>query len=380
MRFPILSTAIATLCFFTGSAHAARIVVPTDQATIQAAVDAALPGDTIVVRSGRYTQPVQIRLKTDLILEGKGRVILEPIGVTSGVVVVNSSGIQLRNLEVRNPTAAGFDVFDSTGVLLEKCRVRDPGDYGFYLATGNVGITLDECTVQRAAVDGIHAVQTDMLELRACTLRHSAQRGLFLHGSTTAAVVEGCEVEGAGSGTGMKVEGSGHLLRNNSVTLDGAGSALDLAGVGHRVVANRFGGNVGMTGSLHSLRDNRFARLASLFMDGASDCSVIGNRIRRPDLGGMIVVNSTRCLLEDNRITGSRVNGIVLVTSTATCIRSNRIRDCAEHGLLMGMSAIGNTVLRNQLAGSGRADLNDFNPAHSNVYVANEYGSSLSLP
>ena len=48
---------------FTGIASASTIYVPDDYSTIQAAVNAASPGDTIIVRDGTYTENVKVDKK-----------------------------------------------------------------------------------------------------------------------------------------------------------------------------------------------------------------------------------------------------------------------------------------------------------------------------
>ena len=65
----VFATCMALL-FFMGSARAATINVPGDQPTIQAAVNAASAGDTIVVAAGTYNEDVLVN-KT-VVVQGAG--------------------------------------------------------------------------------------------------------------------------------------------------------------------------------------------------------------------------------------------------------------------------------------------------------------------
>ena len=56
IAFVLLLAALA----FVGCASADTIYVPTDYPAIQQAVDAASPGDTIIVRDGIYTENVDV--------------------------------------------------------------------------------------------------------------------------------------------------------------------------------------------------------------------------------------------------------------------------------------------------------------------------------
>ncbi len=53
----VLITAVLAFAFII-NAQAATIYVPDDYPTIQQAVDAALPGDTIIVRDGTYVENI----------------------------------------------------------------------------------------------------------------------------------------------------------------------------------------------------------------------------------------------------------------------------------------------------------------------------------
>jgi nitrous oxidase accessory protein NosD len=89
-RAIVLSTAFALLVAAAGQAGgapalawslfmkgaAATIVVPRDLPTIQAAVDAAAPGDTITVRSGTDTEEVVIGKDLNLKAAGVGATVM----------------------------------------------------------------------------------------------------------------------------------------------------------------------------------------------------------------------------------------------------------------------------------------------------------------
>ncbi len=82
---------------------AVTIQVPTDAPSIQAAVDAAQPGDTVEVAPGVYHESVQVRTP-DLTLLGADRnaVVLDGEGLKSNAVVVTAPRVTVANLTVRN--------------------------------------------------------------------------------------------------------------------------------------------------------------------------------------------------------------------------------------------------------------------------------------
>jgi parallel beta-helix repeat protein len=136
------ATLLATAAEQAGGAANHVIIVPRDYPTIQAAIDAAAPGDTINVRSGIYTEEVVI--EKDLDLRGAGAdstIIRSPATLTpfafdlggtpffAIVRVAHGAHARISGLTVRGPDPCGFVVgvaaVQSANLDLTDARVSD---------------------------------------------------------------------------------------------------------------------------------------------------------------------------------------------------------------------------------------------------------------
>ncbi|MDB1086538.1 right-handed parallel beta-helix repeat-containing protein [Streptomyces sp. ACA25] len=88
--------------------HQATIAVPEDAATLQQAVDAAVPGDLVLIAEGVYREDVVVRTPR-IVLRGTDRnsVVIDGQSQRRAGVTVTADEVTVENLTVRGHTAAG---------------------------------------------------------------------------------------------------------------------------------------------------------------------------------------------------------------------------------------------------------------------------------
>src|SRR5918997_1804859 len=119
----------------------ATLRVPEDHDTLQAAVDAAAPGDLILVGPGTYEEAVTVETD-ELTIRGLDRneVILDGgFELDNGIRVVGANGVAIENMTARNYTNNGFfwtGVEGYRGSYLTTYRIGDYGVYAFESTQG----------------------------------------------------------------------------------------------------------------------------------------------------------------------------------------------------------------------------------------------------
>lgn len=116
----------------SGTGHTIR--VPEDQASIQAAVDAAAPGDLVLIGPGVYHEAVRV-LTPYLTIRGTDRnaVILDgEFHLPNGVHVAEADGVVVENLTARHYLLNGVYWNSVNGYRASYVSAYANGDYGIY--------------------------------------------------------------------------------------------------------------------------------------------------------------------------------------------------------------------------------------------------------
>src|SRR5256714_3039124 len=135
------------------SLSGATIRVPQDAPTIQAAVDAAAAGDTILVDRGTYPGGVVVPAgKPGLTIRGVDRnaVVLDGAGKRDDAIDVRADGVTLQNLSAHDFLKNAFYWDGVTGFTGSYLTVWNVLGYGIY-SEGSTGGLIGHDYVSRAA-------------------------------------------------------------------------------------------------------------------------------------------------------------------------------------------------------------------------------------
>ena len=146
--------------------------------SIQAAVDAAQPGDRIFLRPGTYAQTVTIDkpgiklvgLGRRLGSDGRSEAILEnPGDAENGITVTGAgNGVEIVNLTVRNFEENGVLLVGVNGFHLSEVVAENDGEYGLFPVLSSNGL-IERCSASGHGDAGIYVGQSEHVAVRGST-------------------------------------------------------------------------------------------------------------------------------------------------------------------------------------------------------------------
>jgi len=130
-------TALITVTLFASAADAATIRVPSNVPTIQAAIDAAASGDTVLVSPGTYVEQIDFHGKAITVASEAGPAATAINANGAGSVVTFRSGESRSSLLIGFTVTGGFNLYGGAGILVSGSSPTIRGND----ITGNRGCT-----------------------------------------------------------------------------------------------------------------------------------------------------------------------------------------------------------------------------------------------
>jgi nitrous oxidase accessory protein NosD len=324
-------------------AHAAGTVLRVDAGeSVQRALDAARPGDTVYLGPGTYRESIQVK-KSGVTVRGAGaRTVLVPAATKArkaGACAAAGNGICVE----------GTDAHPLQGVRISDLTVRGFKKNGVW-ASRTDRLVVHHVTAEKNGTWGIAQERSTKGRFVNNTARANGDAGIFLANTVTteagATSTGGTLVRGndlVGNRVGLTVR------RLREVTVEANDVTANCAGV--MVVGDENKPRVGdVTVRLNHVHHNNKYCAATARLPFLQGSGIV--------LTGVEKVRVVRNTVEDNKGTSPMSGGIVLFKS------------------FVGASNENNTVEENTLQDNGPADLADRDTAKTNTFRGNTCGTS----
>ncbi|MFF7892207.1 nitrous oxide reductase family maturation protein NosD [Streptomyces sp. NPDC007907] len=333
--------------------HTVHVVIPGE--SIQEAVDAARPGDTVLLARGIHHASVDITTP-GLTLKGMGRgTVLRPAAGTSTTTAPSTAP--------DTPSGAAGCAAAGNGICVGGAKDHNVD-----------GVTIASLTVTGFPKTGVYANQADRLTVRNVT---AAENGVW--GIATEHSRRGLFRDNTARGNGD----AGLFLANTVTQEQGAADTEGTVVARNRLEGNRIGVTVRRLRNLTVKGNHLTGNCAAVFVVGdenkpkAGFVTVRGNRIER---------NNKSCP-KTARLDALQGSGIVVTGADDNLITHNVIRDNVgtsplSGGIVLFKSFVGTTSERNRISGNllegnSPADLVNTDPGQGNTFQGNHCASSL---
>jgi nitrous oxidase accessory protein NosD len=309
VALPVLATMFVLMVLQTTlpvqtSEAASRITVPRDYPTIQAAINAANPGDTIKVLPGTYTEQIVITKDLKIIGSGaKSTVIKAP-------AVLNPSPF------LPFPGRANIvDIFSEAKVVIKGLTITGPSGA---ICPGLAGVRVTDSSTLGLDYSSIKGCTREgMLVGLSPTLPTGPQVGHATVSNTEITQYRLVGIQAGGPDTTIKLSRSS-LVAANAPEVEGQVGVVIAFGAKGIISNNRVSGNICNHPSCGPDFLNQVQGTAIFAVAAASGSSITNNVISNNDLGIAVALNSGCCEVDRNILKNNRFFGIAVVDGEHT--------------------------------------------------------------
>lgn len=369
MRIPTSLALLLLLATPMQPSGAATRHVPAQYPTIQAAVNAAQTGDTVLVSGGTYSENVVVSTE-NIRLEGTNGATLDGTGIHGHGITILADDCTVTGFIVQNYVR--LNPFDdpSIGVFVNGVQSSDICDNT--LRYNEVGLWIEG--LLNSEINQVHHATGNVItgnSIQGATIRGTDGNLQFAFNTVSCNGIQGVAL----------IAANGSKVRQNQIW--GNGFAWDDAsGAGIFVT---LGGGAGLRSSVIKNNDIFGNTWSGVYITLSEDQTVSHNAVCGNGLG-IGLDQSLNCTVRQNDVAQSVISdGIFLHTFTTNCtVANNTSNGNAEVGIhvlnLFGGDTTGNTIRNNSAFGNGLYDAADdtgSTPATVlNTWKNNQFGTT----
>ncbi|HCU24577.1 MAG TPA: hypothetical protein DF383_06125 [Deltaproteobacteria bacterium] len=247
--FPLIKISVLSFVLISMASPGAFAQVVANGAPIQAAIDAANPGDTVQLSPGGLYGDQIIKIDKNLILDGQNATLTSPMTIDGHTLITNGrrrkpiiwaegANVVVKNLVIDGLNRAGSVSTGSPGF---------PGGDQMGIAYHNAGGRIEGVTVQNVQVSssslgsngvGIYAIQDDgtsSLEIINNNVSTYQKNGITVSGRGLSVLIQGNTIQGRGLVSQDGGNGTSQGPAQNGIQLG--------FGAGGQILNNQISGN-----------------------------------------------------------------------------------------------------------------------------------------
>jgi nitrous oxidase accessory protein NosD len=366
------------------TARAERLSVPDEFATLQAAVNAAAPGDEILVKKDQSGRAV-LNGKTDLVIRGRGKPVVGDLDI------VHCSNVFIQGLVVEGSGGAAIYLLLSTDVTIRKCTIRDAPRDGI-LVVGGERLIVEKCRFKGIGEIGIAIGGENLSVLTHAQILKNRMSSIGLYGiglfDGRVVLAEKNRISHAAGGVyvGPRTEGDYSNSAQNAIVANKItgcpNGVVVLQCSRNRIERNRCDDAIGQAyfigtddsrpgdGDGNWLYSNRANRPGTGVIVASNDNYIEANVVKRPAESGFFLIgqDTARNELAGNVVSRAGEDGFWVMGLGHTLI-GNRAKKSGRYGF--SISATGCDITENRAKGSGVSDLRDW--GGQNDYSGNDF-------
>jgi len=265
------------------------IYVPQQYSTIQRAVDAASPGDTIVVSASQSTYSGNISIDKSLTLTGASptSTVIDAGNIGPGLLINSTSDVQLSGFKIVNasPLDSSIEITSSTNILIQgnivNSTATNPGN-GVLVQDSNL-VTLKNNTIT-GGIYGVLMKGGYSNTIQSNIINKNSAANIHLN-NTTGAIVRNNDLTKADRGLDIWYGAGGDSVTLNTMANSSTAGLWIISSSNNQIAANNIDWNNVSSSSygikLQSTSGNEFfynnIRHNSVQMYGVLDSDMTGN-------------------------------------------------------------------------------------------------------
>lgn len=352
---------------------------PGNHTTIQEAIDAASPGDTVYVYPGLYVENLIIDRTLTLLGEDRGTTTVDGSG-TADVIEVSADGVTISGLTITNGgtgfTDAGVDLSFTQNCMVVSSNISANGFRGFRLLDAGNSTIQDNIVSENTLGFSLESAYHSRIVGNSISTSGAGGVGINLeysYGNT----ISGNDISGGDDGI-ILIFSDGNTVSGSTISSNWRGIYLSHSN-GNTITLNNISlsSNKGM--SIDSSQGNivSYNMISSspygIHLDSSNGNDIVGNTASLNDQDGIHLFESENNRVLRNSALSNLGSGITFIGPGPNTFSENTVRLNQVHGMyfeLSGASVItGNTVEDN---GEGiHLQFSWFNQVYHNSFINN---------